>query len=285
MWGGRMALIERECHCSFGGLQKRFTHYSDVLRCEMNVSVYLPPQYDKGILLPVLYWLSGLTCNDQNFSIKSGVQQYAAKLGIILVMMDTSPRGESVPDAPSYDLGQGAGFYVNAIQEPWSRNYQMFTYLASELPTLVHENFKTNGRQSIAGHSMGGHGALMLALRHPGRFASVSAFSPIVNPVEAPWGQQAFSAYLGEDREVWKRYDSCTLMEGYQGNHFPILIDQGMADEFLTKQLQPEKLECIARKRDWPLTLRRQDGYDHSYYFVASFIGEHLRFHYEYLNT
>lgn len=277
-----MKCVELENHQSFGGHQKRFKHFSAVLSCEMNFSVYLPPDYENRNL-PVLYWLSGLTCNDLNFVTKAGAQKYAAELGIMLVVPDTSPRGDGVSDHDSYDLGQGAGFYINATQEPWKSHYQMFDYISIELPELIRQQFKTNGKQSIAGHSMGGHGALIMGLRHPGRFHSVSAFAPIVNPMQVPFGQKAFHHYLGDNPKAWQAYDSCYLMEHYANKPFPILIDQGTADEFLSKQLQPEVLESIAKERNWPFQLRWQKHYDHSYYFVASFIYDHLLFHYEFL--
>lgn len=279
-----MSLIELESHLSFGGQQKRFKHYSSTLQCEMLFSVYLPPSYEAKAL-PILYWLSGLTCSDENFSTKSGAQQYAAELGIILVIPDTSPRGEKVADNTSYDLGQGAGFYINATQDPWQKNYRMLDYVSQELPQLITQNFNTNGKQSIAGHSMGGHGALMLALRHPEKYCSASAFAPIVNPSDVPWGQKAFTAYLGEDKAQWQQYDSCYLLQHYAKTPFPILIDQGTADSFLPEQLKPQLLAEIAKQKNWPLTLRLQAGYDHSYYFIASFIKDHLVFHSQYLNN
>ncbi len=277
-----MKYVELESHQSFGGQQKRFKHWSAVLDCEMNFSIYLPPDY-RNKNLPLLYWLSGLTCNDQNFVIKAGAQKYAAELGMILVIPDTSPRGDKIPDDSSYDLGQGASFYVNAITKPWKNHYQMFDYISIELSELIRWHFKTNGKQSIAGHSMGGHGALMMAFRHPNRFNSVSAFAPIVNPMQVSFGKKAFYHYLGDEKEAWQIYDSCFLMEHYNNEPFPILIDQGTADEFLSKQLQPERLESIAQKRNWPFQLRWQKDYDHSYYFVASFIHDHLLFHHQYL--
>ncbi|UYZ85022.1 S-formylglutathione hydrolase [Entomomonas sp. E2T0] len=275
-----MSLTELESHLSFGGEQKRFKHFSSTLNCDMNFSIYLPPQY-KTQPLPVLYWLSGLTCTDENFTTKAGAQAYAADLGLILVMPDTSPRGEQVANNDAYDLGQGAGFYINATEQPWQQNYQMFDYISVELIDLIDNHFNTNGKQSIAGHSMGGHGALMLALRHPDHYCSASAFAPIVNPSQVPWGQKAFSHYLGNDQKVWQNYDSCFLLEHYQAEPFPILIDQGTADNFMLEQLQPEAFEKIAINREWPLTLRLQQGYDHSYYFIASFIQSHLIFHKE----
>lgn len=279
-----MSLVELESHLSFGGQQKRFKHLSSTLDCEMTFSIYLPPNHETKAY-PILYWLSGLTCTDENFSTKAGAQQYAAKLGIILVIPDTSPRGDSVANDPSYDLGQGAGFYINATQAPWQQHYHMFDYISQELPKLITQNFNTNGKQSIAGHSMGGHGALMLALRHPKTYCSASAFAPIVNPSQVPWGQKAFTAYLGKDAAQWQQYDSCYLLQHYQEKQFPILIDQGTNDSFLSEQLKPDVLANRAKQKNWPLTLRLQAGYDHSYYFIASFIEEHLAFHAHHLNS
>lgn len=278
-----MSLIELESHLSFGGEQKRFKHYSSTLNCEMTFSIYLPPQY-KTQALPVIYWLSGLTCNDENFTTKAGAQAHAAELGLILVMPDTSPRGETVANDEAYDLGQGAGFYVNATQQPWQTHYQMFDYISVEFPQLIKQHFTTNGKQAIAGHSMGGHGALMLALRHPNLYSSASAFAPIVNPSQVPWGVKAFSSYLGDDCSHWQQYDSCLLLDKYQADPFPILIDQGTSDNFMPEQLLPEQFEKIALSKNWPLTLRMQQGYDHSYYFIASFIKSHLEFHKQYLD-
>lgn len=262
---------------AFGGWHKRYRHQSASTGTAMTFAIYLPPQTAQGDKVPVLYWLSGLTCNDENFATKAGAQRVAAELGLALVMPDTSPRGEGVADADRYDLGQGAGFYVNATQAPWAAHYRMYDYVVDELPALVEASFPVSGKRAISGHSMGGHGALMVALRNPGRYASVSAFAPIVNPASVPWGQLAFSSYLGEDRAAWAAYDSCQLLA--EAQPLPILIDQGEQDSFKPEQLQPEALQLAASKRDWPLTLRLQPGYDHSYYFVASFIEDHLRFH------
>ncbi|MFP1731805.1 S-formylglutathione hydrolase [Lonsdalea quercina] len=270
-----------EQHRLFGGWQQRYRHTSAVLQCEMTFSLYLPPTAD-NTPPPVLYWLSGLTCTDENFAVKSGAQRVAAELGLALVIPDTSPRGEAVADDSGYDLGQGAGFYVNATEAPWASHYRMFDYLSDELPARIQQHVNVSDRQSISGHSMGGHGALMLALRHPGRYRSASAFAPIVNPSAVPWGRKAFSAYLGQDEKRWRDYDSCHLLA--TGEHpLPILIDQGEDDPFLPEQLQPQALEAIARQRQWPLTLRMQPGYDHSYFFIASFIEDHLRFHGKFL--
>jgi S-formylglutathione hydrolase len=243
----------------------------------MRFAIYLPPQAADGPV-PVLYWLSGLTCNEQNFITKAGAQRYAAEHGIALVCPDTSPRGDGVADAEGYDLGQGAGFYVNATQAPWAAHYRMHDYVVDELPALVEAHFPVTDARAISGHSMGGHGALVLALRNPGRYRSVSAFSPIVAPSRVPWGQKAFAAYLGEDRDAWDAYDA-TVLVASASERLPILVDQGDADEFLAGQLQPWRLQAAADATGHPLTLRMQPGYDHSYYFIASFIGEHIAHH------
>ncbi|SCB75875.1 S-formylglutathione hydrolase [Kosakonia oryzendophytica] len=276
-----MELLEE--HRCFEGWQQRWRHDSAVLNCTMTFSIFLPPQRT-ATAPPVLYWLSGLTCNDENFTTKAGAQRVAAELGIVLVMPDTSPRGDAVADADSYDLGKGAGFYLNATQQPWAAHYRMYDYLRDELPALIAAEFKVSSRCAISGHSMGGHGALIMALKNPGRYTSVSAFAPIVNPLQVPWGQKAFTAYLGEDREQWRAWDSCVLMlESGEADAIPTLIDQGDNDQFLADQLQPARLAEAARQKSWPLTLRIQSGYDHSYYFIASFIEDHLRFHAQYL--
>ncbi|WP_437889266.1 S-formylglutathione hydrolase [Phytobacter sp. V91] len=276
-----MELLEE--HRCFEGRQLRVRHDSSVLNCAMTFSIFLPPVRE-NTPPPVLYWLSGLTCNDENFTFKAGAQRVAAELGIALVMPDTSPRGDDVADADSYDLGKGAGFYLNATEQPWSSHYRMYDYLRDELPALIQSEFAVSDRQAVSGHSMGGHGALIMALKNPGRFTSVSAFAPIVNPTKVPWGQKAFTAYLGEDTAAWQAWDSCLLMQASQATDaIPTLIDQGDADQFLAEQLQPARLAEVARQSAWPLTLRVQPGYDHSYYFIASFIEDHLRFHARYL--
>ncbi len=274
-------LEHRAC---FGGSQQVYRHHSRTLHCDMNVAIYLPPQASQK-KLPVLYWLSGLTCNEQNFITKAGAQRYAAEHGVILVAPDTSPRGDIVPDADGYDIGKGAGFYVNATQEPWSTHYRMYDYIVDELPDLIEDHFPVSQKRSIFGHSMGGHGALVIALRNPDRYSSVSAFSPIVAPTQVPWGQKIFSAYLGDDRNAWKNYDTVELVKSMSGTRLPLLIDQGSADEFLDKQLRPQLLEEACDATGHPLTLRLQPGYDHSYYFIASFIGEHIAHHVAALNT
>jgi S-formylglutathione hydrolase len=243
----------------------------------MNVAVYLPPQAATQ-KLPVLYWLSGLTCNEQNFITKAGAQRYAAEHGVILVAPDTSPRGDDVADAEGYDLGKGAGFYLNATEQPWAAHYRMYDYVVEELPALIEAHFPTTGARSISGHSMGGHGALVIALKNPGRYKSVSAFSPIVAPTRVPWGQKAFTAYLGEDRASWAAWDASELVAG-AAERLPLLVDQGGGDEFLDNQLQPQWLQAACTAAGHPLTLRLQPGYDHSYYFISSFIGEHIAHH------
>jgi len=237
---------------SFGGWHKRYRHLSRALDCEMTFAIYLPPQAEEG-RVPLLWWLSGLTCTDENFMQKAGAHRVAAELGIAIVCPDTSPRGTDLPgEDDSYDFGSGAGFPVN-------------------------------GRESISGHSMGGHGALVMALRRPGHYRSVSAFAPVVNPSECPWGQKAFSGYLGEDRGLWTQYDTCELVARGASSQ-PLFIDQGEDDDFLEEQLCPERLEAVCAEHDHPLTLRRQPGYDHSYFFIATFIEDHLRYHAERLN-
>jgi len=266
-----------EEHRLFGGWQQRYRHTSTSLNCPMTFSIFLPGPKN-NTPPPVVWCLAGLTCTDENFSVKSGAQRVAAELGLVLVMPDTSPRGEGVANDDGYDLGQGAGFYLNATQAPWSAHYHMYDYISSELPTLIASNFSVSDRQAIMGHSMGGHGALTIALRNPGRFSSASAFAPIVNPLEVPWGQKAFRAYLGEDIDSWKEYDSCWLMRN-SANQLPVLIDQGDSDQFLADQLRPERLEEIAKEVDFPLVVRVQPGYDHSYFFISSFVEDHLHFH------
>lgn len=266
-----------EHHASFAGWQDVYQHESTTLACTMKVGVYLPPQAQHG-KLPVLYWLSGLTCTEQNFITKAAMQRYAAEHGIIVVAPDTSPRGDGVADDPAYDLGQGAGFYVNATQAPWAAHYRMYDYVAQELPALVEAHFPVTGERAISGHSMGGHGALVVALRNPGRYRSVSAFSPIVAPAQVPWGRKAFGAYLGDDQAAWKPYDSVELIRTAK-ERLPLLVDQGLDDEFRESQLRPDLLRKACDAVDHPLTLNLRPGYDHSYYFIASFIGEHMAHH------
>ena len=266
-----------EHHASFAGWQDVYQHASATLRCTMKFAVYLPPQARHG-RLPVLYWLSGLTCTEQNFITKAAVQRYAAEHGIIVVAPDTSPRGTDVADDPAYDLGQGAGFYLNATQAPWATHYRMYDYVVQELPALVEAHFPATAERAISGHSMGGHGALVIALRNPGRYRSVSAFAPIVAPTQVAWGQKIFTTYLGEDREAWAQYDAVALIRA-AAERLPLLVDQGLDDEFREHQLRPELLRMACDEAHHPLTLNLRAGYDHSYYFVASFIGEHMAHH------
>lgn len=267
-------LEHRAC---FGGWQDVYEHASATLGCTMRFAIYLPPQAASGPV-PVLYWLSGLTCNEQNFITKAGAQRYAAEHGIAIVCPDTSPRGDDVADAEGYDLGKGAGFYVNATQVPWSAHYRMHDYVVDELPALVEANFPVTTSRAISGHSMGGHGALVLALRNPGRYRSVSAFSPIVAPSKVPWGEKALTAYLGDDRAKWSAWDACELVK-QASDKLPLLVDQGGDDEFLDGQLRPQLLQAAAVAAGHPLQLRMRPGYDHSYYFIVSFIGEHIAHH------
>jgi S-formylglutathione hydrolase len=265
---------------SFGGQQLRYKHQSAVLNCEMTFSIYLPPQAVKGPV-PVLYWLSGLTCNDENFVQKAGAQQHAAEHGIAIVCPDTSPRGDGVADDPeaAYDMGLGAGFYVDAKQQPWAEHYQMYSYILDELPALINRDFPVDGqRTSISGHSMGGHGALTIALKNPERFKSVSAFAPICSPLNCPWGDKVLSNYLGDDRQLWAQYDAVELIKQAK-QHLPVLVDQGDADNFLTEQLKTELLVEAGQVADYPMQIRMQPDYDHSYFFIATFIGQHIAFH------
>ena len=262
----------------FGGWLKRYKHTSTATGTEMVFAIYLPPQAETQ-KVPVLYWLSGLTCTDENFMQKAGAQRVAAELGIALVAPDTSPRGTDLPgEHESYDFGSGAGFYVNATREPWSAHYNMYDYVIDELPALIEQHFPVTEKRAISGHSMGGHGALICALKNPGRYASVSAFAPITNPVNCPWGEKAFSGYLGDDRESWKAWDACELVATAK-EKLPLLVDQGEADNFLEEQLKPEALKAACDAAGHPLELRLQPGYDHSYFFIASFIEDHLRHH------
>ena len=267
----------------FGGYLNRYEHDSSTCQCKMTFSVYLPPQAATE-KVPALYWLSGLTCSDDNARTKACMQRYAAEQGIALIFPDTSPRGDDVPDAAErYDLGKGAGFYVNATQMPWKKNYQMYDYVTQELPALVEKEFAVIPNvKSISGHSMGGHGALICALKNPQAYQSVSAFSPICNPVECGWGKGCFSSYLGEDGDntsTWQSYDATLLVkDGAKVND--ILIDQGTGDEFYDEeQLLPENFQAACDQTGQSLTLRMQEGYDHSYHFIASFIGEHIAYH------
>ena len=275
-----MALEQIGSNQSFGGQQLRYKHQSSVLNCEMTFSIYLPPQAKTGPV-PVLYWLSGLTCNDENFVQKAGAQQHAAEHGIAIVCPDTSPRGDGVADDPegAYDMGLGAGFYVNATQQPWAEHYQMYSYIVDELPALINAEFPVDSqRTSISGHSMGGHGALTIALKNPGRYKSVSAFAPICSPLNCPWGDKVLSNYLGDDRLTWEQYEGVELVKQAK-EHLPVLVDQGEADNFLVEQLKTELLIDTAQQAQYPMQIRMQPDYDHSYFFIATFIGEHIAFH------
>jgi S-formylglutathione hydrolase len=267
-----------EQHASHGGRQEVWTHASTTLGCEMKFGIYLPEPALHGRKCPVLYWLSGLTCTEQNFITKAGAQRHAAEHGMIVVAPDTSPRGDDVADAPDFDLGKGAGFYVNATLQPWARHYRMYDYVVDELPEIIETQFAASEARAISGHSMGGHGALVIALRNPGRYRSASAFSPIVAPTQVPWGEKAFTAYLGTDRETWKQYDAVELLKRGTAQ-FPLLVDQGENDEFRDAQLKPQLLYAACEASGFPLRLNLRPGYDHSYYFIESFIGEHLAFH------
>jgi S-formylglutathione hydrolase len=268
-----------ESRC-FDGRQQQWTHAAETTGCAMRFSIFLPPQAEKG-RVPILYWLSGLTCTDENFTSKAGAQRYAAEEGVAIVAPDTSPRGKDVPDDPdgAYDFGLGAGFYVNATQAPWARHYRMYDYVVDELPKLVAASFPVDpDRVGIFGHSMGGHGALTIALRNPGRYRSVSAFAPISSPMRCPWGEKALGGYLGPDRETWRDHDACDLV-GRASERLPLLVDQGDADSFLSSQLKPDLLQAVCRASRHPLTLRMQPGYDHSYHFIATFVADHIRHH------
>jgi S-formylglutathione hydrolase len=264
----------------FGGVQSVFRHEAKETACPMRFGLFLPPQAQAG-RVPVLYWLSGLSCTEENFIIKAGAQRIAAELGLAIAVPDTSPRGVRNPgDDESYDFGLGAGFYVDATAMPWARNYRMYSYVTAELPRLVAEQFPVDAeRVGIFGHSMGGHGALTVALKNPGKYRSVSAFAPIASSMRCPWGEKALTGYLGTDRAAWRAYDSTALIaeRGWKGP--PILVDQGTQDQFLDSQLHPELLQEACARAGVPLELRMREGYDHSYFFVATFIEDHLRFH------
>ncbi|WP_394673668.1 S-formylglutathione hydrolase [Limnobacter sp.] len=268
----------------FGGLQNQYEHASETLNCTMQFSVYLPPQAQAGHKVPVAYWLSGLTCTDQNFATKAGAQRVASELGIAVVMPDTSPRGKDVPDDAdkSYDFGLGAGFYVDATEAPWSTHYKMYSYIVEELPALIEAALPVSQLKSVFGHSMGGHGALTIALNNPDRYVCVSAFSPIVSPIQCPWGQKALGLYLGDNQAAWQRHDTVALIRS-GASQLPMLVDQGLADNFLVTQLKTELLGAALQETGYKAEVRYQAGYDHSYYFIATFIEDHLRFHAKYL--
>lgn len=269
-------------HACFGGTMGSYRHNSTVNNCSMQFSVYQPPQVSQGPV-PVLTFLSGLTCTEETFMIKGGAQRIAATLGLMLVSPDTSPRGEGVADDPegAYDFGLGAGFYLNATEAPWQKHYQMYDYITQELPTTLFGNFPADrSRQSITGHSMGGHGALTIGLRNPDVYRSISAFAPICSPGNCPWGQKALGHYLGDDRDSWSEYDATEIVQSLrQKPAKKILVDQGMSDQFLQQELHPHLLEAACQSSDVELELRRHDGYDHGYYFISTFMEDHLRFH------
>ncbi|NEQ39217.1 MAG: S-formylglutathione hydrolase [Okeania sp. SIO3I5] len=272
-------------HQCFGGTVSYYFHSSSTCNIEMRFSIYQPPQA-KSKPLPILYFLSGLTCTEENFMVKAGAQQFANKYGLILIAPDTSPRNTGiVGEDDDWDLGTGAGFYINATAEPWKKHYQMYSYVVEELPEVIVRNFLVQpDKQSIFGHSMGGHGALICALKNPEKYQSVSAFAPIAAPMRCPWGEKAFTNYLGTNQENWRDYDASELVLT-AGYNRPILIDVGTADPFLAqKQLLPEVFENACKKVGLPLTLRMEENYDHGYYFVASFIEDHIRYHAEFLN-
>jgi S-formylglutathione hydrolase len=266
-------LASAACH---GGVQGFHSHASTATGATMRFGVFVPPGNGP---FPVLWCLAGLTCTEETFAIKAGAQRLAAELGLILVTPDTSPRGGGVADDPAWDMGQAASFYLDATQAPWAAHYRMRTWLIDELPGVIAAHFPADmARQGITGHSMGGHGALTLALKHPGRFRSVSAFAPIVAPTQVPWGQKALPAYLGDDPTAWAAHDACALIDA-GARVADLLVDQGEADNFLAEQLRPELLEAACARAGIPLTLRRHAGYDHGYWFVQSFVADHLRWH------
>jgi len=269
----------RKKHKIFGGFTGYYEHESASTKTKMNFSVFIP-DLKPGKTAPVVYFLAGLTCTEENFMIKAGAQKYAAELGLILVACDTSPRGLSIPGIKdSWDFGEGAGFYVNATQRPWSHNFNMYEYVLDELPKVIEADFPVQkDKRSIMGHSMGGHGALVLGLRNAEKFASISAFSPISSSTRCPWGENALSKYLGPKSPAWDQYDASLLLEKTV-RKVPVLVDQGEGDEFLEHQLKPELLIGAAKKTDFPMTFRMQPGYDHSYYFISTFIKDHLEFH------
>jgi len=264
-------------HAHFGGSQEVWEHESAVLGVTMRFGIFLPAQVANGPR-PMLTFLSGLTCTEQNVVTKGGFQAHCAHHGLVLLCPDTSPRGDDVPDDDGWDMGKGAGFYVNATQAPWSTHYKMYDYVLHELPALVRAHFAVTDVEGITGHSMGGHGALVLTLRNPGRYRSVSAFAPIVAPSQVPWGHKAFGGYLGEDRAAWAAYDATALVKEAT-ECLPLLVDQGTADGFLDEQLQPQRLQAACEATGHPLTLRMHDGYDHSYYFISTFAGDHVEHH------
>eukprot|EP01114_Cavostelium_apophysatum_P007682 TRINITY_DN1982_c0_g1_i1.p1 TRINITY_DN1982_c0_g1~~TRINITY_DN1982_c0_g1_i1.p1 ORF type:complete len:281 (-),score=32.21 TRINITY_DN1982_c0_g1_i1:24-866(-) len=276
--------LASESKC-FEGMLRRYSHFSESTKCKMNFSVFLPPNVSDSKKAPVIWFLSGLTCTDENFVQKSGALKYASERGVALISPDTSPRGCGIPgETDSWDFGVGAGFYLNATEPAWSVNYNMFTYVTEELPKLIFDNLPLDqSRQGICGHSMGGHGSLVCAFKNPGKYKSASAFAPISNPMECPWGKKAFSGYLGTDQEKWKQWDATQLVASYTGPELHLLVDQGTADKFLKEQLLPQNLKDACEKAGIPLNLRMQEGYDHSYYFISTFIADHIAHHIKYL--
>lgn len=267
-----------ESHKCFDGYQNKYSHYSEILDCTMKFELYLPETKEST---PLFWFLAGLTCDETNFTFKSGVQKLASKHKLAFVMPDTSPRGEEVPDGDSWDIGLGAGFYINASQEPWVKHYQMFDYLTKELPSIVHKlipNF--NGKEALMGHSMGGYGSLLIGMRECERFSSISAFAPITNPTKIPWGQKIFTEYLGEDTDAWKEWDTVALV-GKEIHYPPIYITQGLSDNFYLEQLQADKFLLAGRKQKINYELKK--GYDHSYYFISTFLKDHIKFHLKHL--
>jgi S-formylglutathione hydrolase len=273
-------MIELSANTAFGGTQGVYRHASSATGTDMTFSVYVPP-HAPGAKLPVLWYLSGLTCTHANVTDKGEYRAACAEAGVIFVAPDTSPRGDDLPDDEAYDFGKGAGFYVDATQAPWAANFKMRAYIEDELPALIAAEFPADmARQGITGHSMGGHGALTIGLRNPDRFRSISAFAPIVSPLNCPWGEKALGGYLGPDRAAWRAYDACALIEN--GARVPeLLVDQGDADQFLTEQLKPDLLRAACEAAGIDLTLRLQPGYDHSYYFISTFMADHVRWHAE----
>lgn len=268
-----------ESNRCFEGVQSVYTHWSNATKSEMRFGLFLPPAANTTNV-PVLYWLSGLTCSEQNFITKAGAQRVASELGLAIVIPDTSPRGVDLPSNSDKALGEGASFYVDATEEPWANHYQMYSYLSQELPTFISDNFPIDAKRcGIFGHSMGGHGALMIGLRNPQLFQSISAFSPICSPTQAPWGINAFQHYLGDNKSLWDTYDACYLMKNNPWPHGEILIDQGGDDPFMKTQLKPELFTQACLEAKVPLKLRFQHGYNHSYYFISTFMEEHLRLH------
>lgn len=280
-------ITQLACNKCFGGLQKIYSHDSEELKCKMNFAIYLPPQAEnEGAKLPVLYWLSGLTCTEKNYVEKAGGQKLAAEHGIIVVCPDTSPRGCNIEgEDDAWDFGTGAGFYIDAVEEKWKTHYRMFSYVTSELRNVISSNFPVDPNlASVMGHSMGGHGALICALKNPGLYKSVSAFAPICNPSNCAWGNKAFTGYLGPDKDLWMQWDATNLVENYQGPPLELFVDQGEEDSFLKDgQLLPDNLVDACVKVGMPIVLRKQSGYDHSYFFIASFLQDHFAHHAKFL--